>query len=383
MKIYVVGSGFFGAVIAERIADDAGIPVTVIEKRHHIGGNSWSERCPETGIECHKYGSHIFHTSNEQVWSYMRRFTEFNDYRHRVWTTYNNQAYTMPINLATINAFYKLNLTPSSVEKFIATEAAKEKIDTPENLEEKAISLVGRPLYEAFVRGYTIKQWDKDPRELSADIISRLPVRSDYNDRYFSDTYEGIPLKGYGQLFSNILNHELINVKLNTDFFAIRDTLPPDSLVIYTGAIDQFFDYCHGKLEWRTSTFESEIHAYSDYQGTTVMNYANHDIPYTRIHEFKHYHPERPPSDKTIVYKEYSKFTQGNEEPYYPIATGKNLMMLGKYKKKAGKIKNVIFGGRLGSYKYLDMDDAVFAASKCYEEKLVPLLKEPLGFTQK
>ncbi|MDP8218156.1 MAG: UDP-galactopyranose mutase [Candidatus Theseobacter exili] len=375
MNIYVIGSGFFGAVIAERIAADAGIPVTVIEKRHHVGGNSWSEICPDTGIECHKYGSHIFHTSDEQVWNYMCRFTGFNNYRHKVLTTYNENVYTMPINLTTINSFYGLSLTSSEVSTFIAGEAAKEKIDKPENLEEKAVSLIGRPLYEAFIKGYTIKQWDKDPRELSSGIISRLPVRNDDNDRYFSDKYEGIPLDGYGKLFAEILNHDLISVKLNTDFFAVRDSIPPDSLILYTGAIDQFFDYCHGKLEWRTSTFETDIHDFPDYQGTTVMNYASHEIPYTRIHEFKHYHPERPSTDKTITYTEYSKKSKDKDEPYYPVATERNLMILEKYKKDAAKLNNVIFGGRLGSYKYLDMDDAISEALKCYESRVVPLLK--------
>jgi len=374
MNIYVIGSGFFGAVIAERIAADSRMPVTVIEKRHHVGGNSWSEICQETGIECHKYGSHIFHTSDEQVWDYMCRFTDFNDYRHKVLTTYNNHVYTMPINLTTINSFYGLNLTPSEVDAFLAGEAAKEKIYEPKNLEEKAVSLIGRPLYEAFVKGYTIKQWDKDPKELSSDIISRLPVRNDCNDRYFSDKYEGIPLDGYGELFSRILDNELINVKLNTDFFAVKDSIPSDSLIIYTGAIDQFFDYSYGKLEWRTSTFETEIHDFPDYQGTTVMNYANHEIPYTRIHEFKHYHPERPPTDKTITYTEYSKFAEDCDEPYYPIASSENMIKLEKYCKEAEMLDKVIFGGRLGTYKYLDMDDAVAEALKCYEKKIVPYL---------
>lgn len=375
MSIYVIGSGFFGSVIAERIAAGSGMLVNVIEKRHHTGGNSWSEICPETGIECHKYGSHIFHTSNEQVWNYMCRFTDFNDYRHRVSTTYNNRVYTMPINLTTINSFYGLNLTPEEVTAFLASEAAKEKIDKPKNLEEKAISLIGRQLYEAFIKGYTIKQWDKDPQELSSDIISRLPVRNNDNNRYFSDKYEGIPLKGYGKLFSDILDHDLITVNMNMDFFDIRESIPADSMIIYTGAVDRFFDYCHGKLEWRTSNFETEIHDIPDYQGTTVMNYASHEIPYTRIHEFKHYHPERPATDKTVTYKEYSKFAEDGDEPYYPIATSRNLLILEEYKKKAKELENIIFGGRLGTYQYLDMDDAVAEALKCYETQIAPRLR--------
>jgi UDP-galactopyranose mutase len=374
MKIYVIGSGFFGAVIAERIADDARIPVTIIEKRHHIGGNSWSEVCQETGIECHIYGSHIFHTSDEQVWNYICRFTDFNNYKHKVLSKYNNNIYAMPINMTTINSFYSINLKPAEVNDFLVEEAAKEKIDKPENLEEEAISLIGRPLYEAFIKGYTIKQWNKDPKELSSNIISRLLFRNDDNDHYFSDKYEGIPLDGYAKLFSKILDNDLIDVKLNTDFFKIKDSIPADSLIIYTGAIDQFFNYCHGKLEWRTSTFESEIHDFPDYQGTSVMNYANHEIPYTRIHEFKHYHPERSSTNKTITYTEYSKFVEDKDEPYYPVATPANMTIFKKYQKEAEKLKNIIFGGRLGSYKYLDMDDAVAEALECYKIQIVPYL---------
>lgn len=379
MRIYVVGAGFFGAVIAERIADDSGFPVTVIEKRSHIGGASWSEKCSETGIECHIYGSHIFHTSDERVWDYVRRFTEFNEYRHKVWTTYRNRPYVFPINLATINSFYGINIKPSEVNAFIIEKAAREKISEPKNLEEKGIFLIGRSLYEAFIKGYTIKQWGKDPKELSTEIISRLTVRSNFNDRYFSDQYEGIPLDGYGKLFSRILDHKLIEIQLNTDFFTIKDTISSDSLIIYTGAVDRFFDYCHGRLEWRTSTFEVDIHNISDYQGTAVMNYADQEIPYTRIHEFKHYHPEREQTKQTVTYREYSKFCKEGDEPYYPVATTENVNMMKKYSKECEKLDNVIFGGRLGTYKYIDMDDAIAEAIDCYEGKIVPLLKKVRG----
>lgn len=376
MNIYVIGSGFFGAVIAERIAADAGMPVTVIEKRRHIGGNSWSETCKKTGIECHIYGSHIFHTSDEQTWAYVNRFTDFNEYRHRVMTTYKNTVYSMPINLTTINSFYDIDLLSTEVESFIAEEVAKEAVNSPKNLEEKAISLIGRPLYTAFIKGYTMKQWEKDPCELSPDIISRLPVRNDANDRYFSDKYEGIPLDGYGNLFSRLLDHDMIDIKLNTDYFDIKNELPDDSLIIYTGAIDQFFDYCHGKLEWRTSTFETDVHDIPDFQGTTVMNYAEQEVPYTRIHEFKHYHPERQATAKTVTYTEYSKFANADEDPYYPINTPRNAAIIEHYKKESEKLDQVIFGGRLGLYKYLDMDDTITEALKCYSKQILPRLNK-------
>ena len=218
----IVGAGFFGSVCAERLASQ-GKKVLILEKRNHIGGNSWSEQDSETGIEVHKYGSHIFHTDNSKVWEYINRFTQFNNYRHTVWTTYNNKVYSMPINLGTINAYYNLQLRPHEVSAFLEEERKKEIYQHPGNLEEQAISLIGRPLYEAFIRGYTVKQWGKDPRELPAEIIQRLPVRHSYNSRYFSDPFEGIPLEGYGKLFERLHDHPNIDVQLNTDWLNERE----------------------------------------------------------------------------------------------------------------------------------------------------------------
>lgn len=357
----IVGSGLFGSVCAERLAS-SGKKVLVLEKRNHIGGNSWSEPDPETGIEVHKYGSHIFHTSNQKVWDYINRFTTFNDYRHTVWTTYQNRVHSMPINLGTINSYYGINLKPFEVENFLIKERGKEIYEVPKNLEEQAISLIGRPLYEAFIRGYTIKQWEKNPTELPAEIITRLPVRHNYNNRYFNDEYEGIPLKGYGEVFKKLLNHPNITVRLNVDWFSIRKEFKDDVSIIYTGSIDQYFDYKHGRLEWRSIELEREVHDVEDYQGCSVMNYADLNVKYTRIHEFKHYHPERPASKKTVTFKEYSKIISETTEPYYPVNTPRNQKLLALYKQEASLLNKVWFGGCLGDYRYNDMDDTIAAA---------------------
>lgn len=363
----IVGAGFYGAVCAERLASQ-GKAVLIIEKRNHIGGNSWSEPDPETGIEIHKYGSHIFHTSNSNVWKYLNQFTKFNDYRHVVWTTYKNKVYSMPINLATINNFYGLNLSPPEIRSFIEKERNNELYISPKNLEEKAISLIGRPLYEAFIKGYTIKQWGVDPVQLSPEIITRLPVRHNYNNRYFADLYEGIPEEGYGAMFERILKHRNITVKLNTDWFNIHYKFNSNIPVIYTGPIDKFFNYKYGRLEWRSIEFEKKIILVEDFQGCAVMNYADLNVPYTRIHEFKHYEPSLETTPATVIYKEYSKIMSGNLEPYYPVNTPYNHNLLKKYMSDAKNLQYVYFGGRLGSYKYMDMDDTVAAALKFVEE---------------
>jgi len=372
-KYLIVGSGFFGATIAERIANDLEQEVLVIDKRPHFGGNSYSEVDSATGVEVHKYGSHIFHTNNEKIWSYVNRFSSFNQYRHRVWTTYQGKVFSMPINLATINQFYGKALSPSVAQEFIASEIARDKILNPANLEEQAISLIGRPLYQAFIRGYTAKQWETDPKQLPANIITRLPVRYNYNDRYFSDTFEGIPTDGYTKIFERMLKNERITLSLNTDFFKIRNQIPSDCLVIFTGPIDRFFDYKHGELNWRTIDLEKEIVNVGDYQGTSVMNYADESVPYTRIHEFKHFHPARKhQDDKSIIFREYSRFAQKADEPYYPINLESDKKIYSLYKAESEQLKNIIFGGRLGSYKYYDMHQAIGAALLVYDRDIKP-----------
>jgi len=360
VDVLVVGAGFFGSVVAERLAS-VGRNVLILDKRDHVGGNSYSEVDADTGIECHKYGSHIFHTSDEEVWAYLNRFASFNEYRHTVWTTYKDRVYSMPINLSTINAYYGLNLKPFEVDIFIDKERSKENIVQPQNMEEKAISLIGRSLYEAFIKGYTIKQWGKDPKELSPDIINRLPVRHNYINRYFNDKYEGIPLDGYGELFERLLDHPNIEVRLSTDYFNVKyefSAIP----TLYTGAIDRFFDYKYGRLAWRTIDFEREVLDVADYQGCSVMNYADSEVPFTRIHEFKHYHPERPQTRKSIIFKEYSRVAELSNDPYYPINTPKNAVLLEKYQQEAQLLEDIWFGGRLGAYRYFDMDETIAAA---------------------
>lgn len=371
LNYLVVGAGFFGAVVAERIAAELGERVLIVEKRTHPGGNSYAENDPETEIECHIYGSHIFHTSDQNTWNYVNRFTSFNSYRHKVLTLYQNRVYQMPINLATINSFYGVNLTPSEARSFIISEIGKERIANPENLEEKAVSLVGRPLYEAFVKGYTVKQWETDPLRLPADIITRLPFRFSYKSDYFNDPWQGIPLDGYAALFRRILDHPNIELCLNTDFFAIRDRIPSTCRVIFTGPVDAFFGYRFGQLGWRTLRFEKEVLDVGDYQGTSVMNYADAAIPFTRIHEFRHYHEERPyPDDRTVIFREFSRTASAADDPFYPINTPEDREMLARYEVAAAAHPNVLFGGRLGRYAYLDMDKAIASALETFETRI-------------
>jgi len=371
VKYLVVGAGFFGSVIAERIAEDKGERVVVIDKRDHIGGASYSESDRETGIEYHKYGSHIFHTSIEDVWKYINRFDKFNSYRHKVLTTYNSRIYQLPINLETINTFYGVSLKPSEAEKFIQSEIEKENIKAPTNLEDKAISLIGRPLYEAFIKGYTLKHWGTDPKRLPPDIITRLPVRFNYKSDYFDDPWQGIPTEGYGQLFQSMLTHKNIDLYTNTDFFSIRHLISRDSCIIYTGRLDQFFDYKHGELGWRTLAFERKVYQVDDYQGTSVMNYAEGSIPYTRTHEFKHFHEERNYSrERTLIFREYPKELTEGDDPYYPINTNKDKDIHAKYQAEIKKNENVIFGGRLAEYRYRNMDQTISSALKTYDEKI-------------
>jgi UDP-galactopyranose mutase len=370
-RYVIAGSGFFGAVMAERIANELQEPVLVVDRRAHEGGNSFSEEDGETGIEYHRYGSHLFHTSSDEVWSWINRFSKFTNYRHRVMTRHGNRMYTMPINLMTLNNFFGVDLRPCEAAAFLAERASAGALGEPRNLEEKAISLIGRELYEAFIRGYTAKQWETDPRLLPADIIKRLPVRFNYTDFYFDDIYEGLPVDGYHAIFQRIFDNPRIKLVLNCDFFDIRHLIRPDALVVYTGPVDRYFDYRFGPLGWRTLDFEIERPAVTDYQGAAVVNYPDQDVPYTRIHEFKHLHPERRyKSDRTLIMREYSRFAQPDDEPYYPINTPADRDLYERYAALAAAEPNVIFGGRLGTYRYLDMHQAIGAALKAFQNQL-------------
>jgi UDP-galactopyranose mutase len=375
--LLIVGSGFFGLTIADRCARELGLQVQVIDRRTHIGGNAYSENDPETGIEVHRYGAHLFHTSNQRVWEYVNRYTSFTPYQHRVYTTYAGEVFPMPINLGTINQFQRAAYTPEQARAWVVEQASM-LTGEPANFEEKAISLIGKPLYEAFIKGYTAKQWQTDPRELGAEIISRLPVRYTYDNRYFSDTYEGLPTDGYTAWLEKMADHPNITVTLDTDFFDKSQPWHKAATVgqvpiVYTGPVDRYFDFAHGDLSWRTLDFETEVLPIGDFQGTPVMNYADETIDYTRIHEFRHFHPERDyPTDKTVIMREFSRFAEHADEPYYPINTPQDRERLLAYRELAKGEADVLFGGRLGTYQYLDMHMAIGAALSMYDNKLAP-----------
>lgn len=367
--LIVVGSGLYGLTIAERAASQLGKKVVIVERRNHLGGNAWSERDATTGIEIHKYGSHLFHTSNKRVLEYVSQFTEFNNYVHRVFTKSNDRIYSMPINLGTICQYFDKAFTPAEAQALVAEQAAELGGKEPSNLEEKAISLIGRPLYEAFIKGYTAKQWQTDPTLLDEGIISRLPVRYNFDNRYFNDDFEGLPLEGYDTWLTTMATHENITVHLNTDYFDVREHVRADQFVVYTGALDRYFDYSLGELTWRTLDFEIDVLEEKDFQGTSVMNYADENVPYTRIHEFKHFHPERDSFNApgTVVMREYSRFANREDEPYYPVNTPDDREKLLGYRKLADAESRVHFGGRLGTYQYLDMHMAIASALTAFD----------------
>ncbi|CAN5868176.1 UDP-galactopyranose mutase [soil metagenome] len=375
-----IGSGFFGLTVAERAASELGKRVLVLDRRDHLGGNAYSEIEPESGIEVHRYGAHLVHTINRRVWDYANRFTDFTGYEHRVFTVYQDAVYPMPINLGTITSYFRRHLSPEQARALVAEQAGEFDSDEARNLEEKAISLIGRPLYEAFIRGYTKKQWQTDPTELPAAVIARLPVRYTFDNRYFSDTYEGLPREGYTAWLTRMAEHPDIEVRLGVDYFDVRDALPADVPTVFPGALDRYFDYSEGELGWRTLDFEREVLPIGDFQGTPVMNYADEDVPFTRVHEFRHFHPERGyRNDKTVIFREYSRFAATQDEPYYPINTAEDRDKLARYRKLAAREaadRRVLFGGRLGTYKYLDMHMAIGSALSMFDNRIRPYFTE-------
>ncbi|MSO99428.1 MAG: UDP-galactopyranose mutase [Acetobacteraceae bacterium] len=375
--LIVVGSGFFGATIAERCAAELGQRVCVLERRPHIGGNAWSEVDTATGIEVHTYGSHLFHTSSQAVWDYVNRFSAFSNYRHRVIVRHLDRFFTMPMNLGTLSTLFGRFLSPDEARALIAKEVAVSGIVNPANLEEKAISLVGRTMYEAFIKGYTAKQWQTDPRELPADIISRLPVRLTFEDSYFDDRHQGLPLTGYGEIFRRMLAAGGVSVHTGVDYFHVRANIPANIPVVYTGPIDRYFDFRAGELGWRTLDFEREVMPVGDFQGASVVNYPDPDVEFTRIHEFRHLHPERDyQREKSVIFREYSRFARQHDEPYYPINRTADKAGYDDYRTMAEAEQNVIFAGRLGTYRYLDMHQAIGAALRVYEAQLVPYFRD-------
>ncbi|MDR1360666.1 MAG: UDP-galactopyranose mutase [Deltaproteobacteria bacterium] len=368
LRYLVIGAGFWGATLAERIAAELDERILLADRRKHIGGNCYSEKDAETGIEVHAYGTHVFHTRNARVWEYVHRFGDFTAYRHKVWTERQGRVYPMPISLATLNSFYGLNLRPLEAAAFIAGEAERDGVEEPSNLEEKAVSLLGRPLYEAFIKGYTQKQWNRDPRNLPAEIITRLPVRCNYNTDYFDDPWQGMPREGYAALFSRMLAHPRIDLHLGLAYEDLAGLIPAGCRVFHSGPADELFHYSLGALEWRSLRFEYSLEAVADFQGCPVLNQADAEVPFTRTHEFKHLHPERgQQGEKTLIAREYPQsFTPGGD-PFYPVNTPANEALLAAYREKLRELPGITLGGRLGGYRYLDMDATIEAALACFD----------------
>ena len=359
----IVGSGLFGAVFANE-AKKKGKKCLVIEKRPHIAGNIYTKEVE--GIQVHWYGAHIFHTSNKMVWDYMQQFAEFNRYTNSPVAYYKGELYNMPFNM---NTFYKMwgTITPDEAKEKIAEQIRESGIKTPTNLEEQAISLVGRDIYEKLVKGYTEKQWGRRATELPPEIIKRLPVRFTYDNNYFNDTYQGIPIGGYTQIIEKML--EGTEILLNTDYLEEKDKFDQMAeKVVYTGPIDAYFAYKYGELEYRAVRFETEVLGTENYQGNAVVNYTEYEVPYTRIIEHKHF--EYGTQAKTVISREYPVTWHKGEEPYYPVNNEKNNLLYQKYEEDALNEKNVIFGGRLGKYKYYDMHHVVAEALQCAENEL-------------
>jgi len=351
MNILLVGAGLSGAVIGRELAED-GHQVTIVESRDHIAGNCHTERDGETGIMVHVYGPHIFHTDDEQVWDYVNRHANFLPYENRVKTTAKGTVFSLPINLHTINQFFGRSMRPDEALEFITSEQADTSIEDPKTFEEQALRFVGKDLYEAFFKGYTIKQWGMQPSELPASILKRLPVRFNYDDNYFFHKFQGMPEDGYTKMVENILDHPSITVHLNMRF--TRDQADQYDHVFYSGPLDGYFDFELGHLGYRTLDFERFTYD-GDYQGCAVMNYGEEDVPYTRITEHKHFSPWEE-HEGSVCYREFSRACGPDDIPYYPIRQVDEKALLADYVALAKETKGITFVGRLGTYRYLDMD---------------------------
>ncbi|KGT37734.1 UDP-galactopyranose mutase [Heyndrickxia coagulans P38] len=353
----VVGTGLFGSVFSYEAAK-RGKRVKVIDKRNHIAGNIYTEEIE--GIQVHKYGAHIFHTNNREIWDYVNQFAEFNRYTNSPVANYKGEIYNLPFNMNTFNKLWGV-VTPQEAKEKIEEQRKAAHIGKPTNLEEQAISLVGTDIYKKLVKGYTEKQWGRKATDLPAFIIKRLPVRFTYDNNYFNDKYQGIPIGGYTQIVEKMLSSELIDVELEADFFNKKEEyLESFPKIIYTGMIDQFFDYQFGTLEYRSLEFETSLLDEENYQGNAVVNYTDAETPYTRIIEHKHFEFGTQP--KTVITKEYPKTWEKGDEPYYPMNDEKNNRIFKQYRELADKFPNIIFGGRLGMYKYYDMHQVIGAA---------------------
>ena len=359
----IVGAGLFGSVFAYE-ANKKNKKCLVIDKRNHIGGNIYTEEIE--GINVHKYGAHIFHTSNKKIWDYINQFAEFNRYTNSPIANYKGEIYNLPFNMNTFNKLWGV-ITPKEAKEKIEEEKKANNVDMPKNLEEQAINLVGKTIYEKLVKGYTEKQWGQSAKELPAFIIKRLPVRFNYDNNYFNDIYQGIPIGGYTKIIEKML--EGIEVKLEYDYFEHKEELKNIAdKIVFTGMIDKYYNYQFGELEYRSLKFDTEVIDEENYQGNAVVNYTDYETPYTRIIEHKHFEYGTQP--KTVITKEYPDNWTREKEPYYPINNEKNNTLYEKYKKIAEEEKNVIFGGRLGQYKYYDMHKIIEEALNCVEGEI-------------
>lgn len=358
----IVGAGLAGAVSARCLAD-RGKKCLLIDRRDHIAGNIYSEQIE--GIEVHRYGPHIFHTDDENVWRFVNRFTEFNHFIYSPVANYKGELYNLPFNMNTFYQLWKLK-TPEEVKRKIAGQVADSGITKPENLEEQAVMLAGRDIYEKLIKGYTQKQWGRPCKELPAFIIKRLPVRFTFDNNYFNHPYQGIPKGGYTEMVRRML--EGIEVRLSEDYLKDREYY--DSMadkVIYTGAIDEYYGYCYGELEYRSLRFETEVLEKENHQGTAGMNYTDVETPYTRIIEHKHFEPEKGNPQKTVITREYPVAWEKGDEPYYPVNDEKNNALYARYQEAAAKEKKTVFAGRLGNYRYYDMDQIIHSALELTE----------------
>ena len=359
----IVGSGLFGAVFAHE-ASQKGNKCLVIDKRPHIGGNIYTEQVE--GINVHKYGAHIFHTADKVIWEYINQFAEFNNYINSPVAVYNNELYNLPFNMNTFSKLWGIK-TPAEAKAKIAEQTAELNIGEPQNLEEQALKLVGTDVYEKLIKGYTEKQWGCPCNKLPAFIIKRLPLRFRYDNNYFNDRYQGIPIGGNTKIIEKML--EKTEVRLDTDYFEfIKDNPNIAEKTVFTGAIDEFFEYCFGALEYRSLRFETEILDEENHQGCAVVNYTDREVPYTRIIEHKHFEFGTQP--KTVISREYPMEWKQGDEPYYPVNNDKNNALYEKYRGLAENRKDVIFGGRLDTYKYFDMDKVIAAALDITEKEL-------------
>lgn len=361
MTIACVGAGFTGAVIAQQLAQE-GYKIQVIDARKHVGGNCHTTRDKQTGVMVHVYGPHIFHTNNNKVWRYVQQFGEFIPFVNRVKSIHAGAVYPLPINLLTINTFFKTTMSPKEAQEFIR-EKSDRSIIVPETFEDQALHFVGRELYEAFFKGYTEKQWGRLPEHLPASILKRLPVRFDYNDNYYTSIYQGIPKNGYSSVVENMLDHPNIEICLNSKFE--RKDSSMFQHVFYSGPIDSYFEHRAGHLAYRTLDFEIERHK-GDYQGNPVINYSDISVPYTRISEHKHFAPWES-HEETIIYKEYSRECGEDDIPYYPIRLKDDKAQLSRYLELCAQERNVTFVGRLGTYRYIDMDITIAEALETAE----------------